>query len=311
MGNKIVRKFNDTGGGRTYTGYNYSSYAQYASPLWNSSYECLAKNSGDGEGLDWHKAENEELYANVFKKYYLPYLDPKLSSWSDRYPPYVKVYNVGNAFGFVGQLNLQLEETLFEGFTVDYENGILTFNERYFLYQTDANDEITSMRAPIVKVFLWKKNYYTYTSNPSENPETDISNPLMFFTDKMGDYPDTIIKDLNLSSLSIQIGGTRILSDGSTEFIPSWDDTAFAEDVAAWELSKICDKKIRGGIEITLDALCFYNINLTNRIYIEGITEEPMNITSINYNISNFTVRITLENSRYYNRSVSFQSHGE
>jgi hypothetical protein len=122
----------------------------------------------------------------------------------------------------------------------------------------------------------------------------------------MGTYADTIIKDLNLSNLSIQVGGMR-----GTDFIPSWDDTAFATDKANWELSKNCDKKIRGTIEITLDAMCYYNIDLTKRIYIAGITDEPMNITGISYNMSNFTVNLTLENKRYYNRTVSFQSHGE
>jgi hypothetical protein len=101
------------------------------------------------------------------------------------------------------------------------------------------------------------------------------------------------------------------LEDGTVEYIPSWDDTDFAEDIANWELSKICDKKIKGTIEITLDAMCFYDIDLTNRIFINGITDEPMNIIAISYNISNFTVSLTLENSRYYNRTVSYQNHGE
>jgi hypothetical protein len=311
MGNKIIRKLNDTGGSRTYTGYNYASYFKYAIPAWDSLYERLSKNSGTGEGIDWQKSENTHLYSDVFKKYYLPYLNPKLSSWSDRYPPYVVLYNIGKAFGFIGELHLEVENILTEGFTIDYEKGILTLNDPFYLYQTDDRGEIVAMRAPVVQVFLWKKDYYTYTSNPSENPETDISNPLMFFTDKMGDYSETIIKDLNLSNLSIQIGGTRILSDGTEEYIPSWDDTAFAKDIANWELSKVCDKKIKGTIEITLDSMCFYNIDLTHRIYIEGITDEPMNITSINYDISNFIVHITVENSRYFKRTISFGSHGE
>jgi hypothetical protein len=122
----------------------------------------------------------------------------------------------------------------------------------------------------------------------------------------MGTYPDTIIKDLNLSNLSIQIGGQR-----GTEFIPSWDDTDFAKDYADWQLSKTCDIKIKGTIELTLDAVCFYGIDLTKRIYIAGITDDPMNIISMSYNVSNFTVTLNLENSRYYNRTVSLQSHGE
>ena len=124
-------------------------------------------------------------------------------------------------------------------------------------------------------------------------------------------YPDTILKDLNLSGMSIQVGGTRTLPDGTTEVIPSWDDTAFATDYANWKLSQTCDKKIKGNIKITLDTVCFYNIELNKRIYISGITESVMNIISINYNMSDFTVTLELENSRYYQRSTSLPSHGE
>jgi hypothetical protein len=311
MGDKVIRKFDTTGGSRQYTGCNYSSYHQFVTPAWDISLELLSKQTGSGFGFDHQNPAYSADYSLVFKKYNMPYLNPELSSWSDRYPPYVEIYNVGSAFGFVGPLNLSLEKVLKEGFTIDYENKTITFNEPYFLYQEDVNGECTSIRAPIIKVFLWKKNYFTYTLDPTDNPETDVSNPLMFFTAKMGSYPDTIIKDLNLSNLSIQEGGTRILPDGTTELIPSWDDTAFASDKADWQLSKTCDKKIKGNITITLDAMCFYNIDLTKRIFIDGITDEPMNITGINYNMSNFTVNLTLENSRYYNRSVSYQTHGE
>jgi hypothetical protein len=114
-----------------------------------------------------------------------------------------------------------------------------------------------------------------------------------------------------LSNLSIQIGGTQTLTNGTEEVIPSWDDTNFAKDIANWELSKICDKKIKGTIEITLDATCFYGIDLTKRIYINGITDSAMNIVSMSYNLSNFTVTLNLENSRYFKRLISYQSHGE
>jgi hypothetical protein len=307
MGNKIVQKDNRT---RTYTGYNYSSYHQFVTPAWDNSLELLSNQTGTGYGFDHRNPALD--YSDVFTKYNMPYLNPELSSWSDRYPPYIEIYNVGNAFGFVGLLNLERIETIKEGFTIDYENKTIKFNEPKYLYQTDANGECIAVRAPIIKVFLWKKDYYTYTSNPTDDPETDISNPLMFFTGKMGDYDDTIIKDLNLSNLSIQVGYVQHnYATGVDTIIPSWDDTAFAYDIADWELSKICDKKITGTITITLDALCFYNIDLSKRIYIAGITDEAMNITGITYNISSFAVSLTLENSRYYNRSISIQNHGE
>jgi len=307
MGNKIVQKDNRT---HKYTGYNYASYVQFVTPAWDRSLELMSNNTSSGYGFDHRNPAGD--YSDVFTKYDMPYLNPELSSWSDQYPPRVEIYNVGNAFGFIGPLNLSLETVLKEGFTIDYENGILKLSEPMFLYQTGANGECTAVRAPIVKVVLWKKNYYTYTLDPTDDPETDISNPLMFFTAKMGTYPDTIIKDLNLSNLSIQIGMVQHnYATGIDTIIPTWDDTAFAQDIADWTLSKSCDKKIKGTIEITLDALCFYGINLTNRIYIAGITDEAMNITGITYNMSSFTVSLTLENSRYYSRSISYQSHGE
>ena len=124
------------------------------------------------------------------------------------------------------------------------------------------------------------QQFFSQTIAPTENPEEDVTNPLMFFTGKMGSYPDTILKDLNLSGMSIQVGGTRTLSDGTTEVIPSWDDTAFASDYANWKLSQTCDKKIKGNIKVTLDTICFYNIELNKRIYISGITESVLNIIS-------------------------------
>jgi len=304
MGNKVIRKFDSTGGSRTYTGYNYSSFQGYLTPAWGSSYEKQAAFSSDGYGYDYPEPGYEKEYGEVFKKFNIPYLDTNLSSWSDRYPPKIEIHSPGGYYYVsIGAIT--------EGFTIDYENRILTFNQPKPLFRYNIYGELVSVRAPLVKLFLWKKNYYTFTEDPSDNPETDVSNPLMFFTDKMGTYPDTIIKDLNLSSLSIQIGGTYVDNEGVTQIIPSWDDTEFAHDVANWNLSKSCDKKIKGVINITLDALCFYGIDLTKRIYIAGITDEAMNITSINYNLSNFTVSLTLENNRYWNRVVSYQSHGE
>jgi hypothetical protein len=309
MGDKVIQKNNNS---RTYPVYNYSSYNKEVTPAWDRSLELLSTQTGSGYGFDHQNPAFSAENSLVFKKYNMPYLNPELSSWSDTQPPYVEIYNVGNAYGFIGPLNLQLEKVLKEGFTIDYENATITFNEPYFLYKTDANGQCISVRAPIVKVFLWKKNYYTYTQNPGDDPETDISNPLMFFTPKMGSYSDTIIKDLSLSNLSIQVGYVQHnYATGEITVIPSWDDTAFALDNANWQLSKSCDKKIRGTITITLDCMCFNSIDLTKRIYIDGITDEAMNIVGINYNISSFTVSLQLENSRYFNRTASLQLHGE
>jgi len=305
MGDKVTRKFNDTGGTRTYTGYHYSAFESFLHPAWDSSYEVLSRNSYDGYGWDYPDPDDATEYAAVFKKYEIPYLDSELSSWSDRYPPYIEVYGPsGFIYGYpIGRIT--------DGFTIDYENKLVIFSEPTYIFYWNSAGEPAGIRTPALKLHIFKKNYYTYTLNPSDNPETDISNPMMFFTDKMGDYADTIIKDLNLSTLSIQEGGTFIDNEGNEILVPSWDDTAFALDYANWQLSKTCDKEIRGTITITLDTLCFYNIDLSKRIYINGITEDTMNITAINYNLSNFTVSVTLENSRHYNRSQSLQSHGE
>jgi hypothetical protein len=304
MGNKIIKTQN--GGSRTYEGYNYESYERYVAPAWDASYEVLAKWSGNGYGWDWHKPEDNRYYNDIFKKYTLPALDPELSSWSDRYAPYVEIYNSGgweiyNAPS-AGSGNVY---RLTEGFTIDYENSILTLNDPTFLYTTNSNGECVYIKAPIVKVFLWKKNFWTVTLDPSDNPESDIGNDLMFFTDKMGSYSETIMKDLNLSSYGIQVGYETYDGLGNKIIVPSWDDTDFAEDMANWQLSKTCDKKIRGNITVTLDTLCFYGIDLDKRIYISGITDEIMNVISIDVNMNTFTASIELENSRSYTRTVS------
>jgi len=312
MGEKVIRKFNDTGGNRTYAAYNYSNFQAYLQPVWDSYYERLAKDHSSGYGWDYHLPEDDELYRDVFKKYYIPYLNSEISSWSDRYPPKLVIVNPGFiGFNFIPLSPFGNYKIIENGFSIDYEKKILTLSEAYFGYKTDEHGELIAIRRPSLILALWKKNYYTVTGSPSDNPEEDIANPMMFFTDKMGIYPITIIKDLELTSLSIQEGYTYVDEEGVTQVIPSWDDTEFARDYANWQLSKICDKRITGEINITLDAACFYNIDLSKRIFINGITESNMNILSIDYNISNFTVTIRLENSRAYTRTVSLQSRGE
>ena len=132
-----------------------------------------------------------------------------------------------------------------------------------------------------------------------------------FFTPKIGDYPTTVIKNLNLSNLSIQLGGSYYDRDTGTWIrYPSWNDSGYAMDYAKWLLSKNAHKQITGTVDVTLDTICFYNIDLTKRINIDGITESAMNITSINYDLSTFMVNITLENSHTYKRTVSLPWRG-
>ena len=314
MGEKTIRTFDTAGGTKSYGGFDYRYYEGFASPDWSGTFEdTYGESAPDGT---WEGKED------VFTKYSLPTLDSELESYTDRYLPQVELYQPGSyPYGF----NSGIME---EGFTIDYKNKILIFNEPLFAYQLDSEGNVTSVRRPGVKLLLWKKKYYSYTSSPSENPETEVSNPLMFFTDKMGDYSETIIGNLDLSSLSIQEGytfywwrkpgypkGIHYPSPGFIkeveEHVPSWNDTEFAKDYADWELSKNCDKKINGSIDITLDTFLFYNIDLSKRIMINGVIDDPLNITSITINISNFTVTLELENNREYKRSISLQSRGE
>lgn len=321
MGNITVRKFSNGGGSKEYVGYNYRYFNSSASPAWDTTYERLAINSDDDSGLFHHPVSQNELYKDVFTKYSLPALNSELESWTDRFPPLV---TVTIPFGFwqpsLGVSNKILSGeigNLTEGFTIDYENGILQFNEPIYLFETDAETgQMTNIRRPTIHLQLWKKQYHSNTETPATNPETTISNPLMFFTDKKGDYPETILKNLELGGLGIQVGGWYISGYDDEEnpiwkYVPSWDDTAFANDLVNWQLSKRCDVRITGEVELTIDALCFYDIDLTNRVSIPGVTDSALNIKTINYNIGSWRATLQLENDKYYNRSVSIPSHGE
>jgi len=293
-------------GDRKYSGYTYQSYNQYVTPAWDTSLELFASNSDNGEGWDSHAPENNALYSDIFKKYNLPYIDPKLSQWSDEYPPYVEISSPDYSWETMNLFTelTTVQEVLTEGFTIDYENQVIIFNDPKFLYLSDDNGEIISIRAPIIKVFIWKKQFYSYSLDP-------INNPLTFTTLKMGEYPTTIKQDLMLSNLNKQIGNIAKKYQGVSYQIPAWDDTEFALDYANWQLSKVCDEKAIGDITLTLDAICFFNIDLSKRIYISGITNTPMNILSMRYNFSNFTVDLELQNCRVYQRTISLPWKGE
>lgn len=323
MGNKVIRRFNTTGGTKTFTAYEYRSVQTYASANWNKTYEILAKDSPNGEGRDWHYSSNDKLYADVYRTYRLPNLDSELEEWTDRYEPEVHIkmpfgglWKCSIPITTVHKFGYEEGQPLRDGFTIDYEQKTLVFNQPIFLYQTNANGEKISERAPEIKLWLWKKKYYSDTDGTSQNPKTDIANPLMFFTPKMGDYTETIQENLSLTNLSIQIGGwyrSGETTDGRAIYtlVPSWDDTAFALDYANWQLSQKCDVSQKGSIDITLDAFCYYGIELANRIMINNVLDEALNIESITLNISSFTASIQIKNGRYYNRSISIQSRGE
>ncbi|GAG07768.1 unnamed protein product, partial [marine sediment metagenome] len=91
MGDRVVRRFNNTGGTKEYAGHEYEYFYGSVSPAWDATYERLAQNSEDGKGVFHHPASQNDLYEDVFVKYNLPYLNSELESWSDRYPPLVSI----------------------------------------------------------------------------------------------------------------------------------------------------------------------------------------------------------------------------
>lgn len=318
MGQKVIRRFNSYGGSKQFASYEYKSVTEWASPDWNSSYETLARNSGTGYGFDYHKSEDNNLYQDVFRKFKMPFLDKNLEEWSDRYDPEIHVnlpfggsWKCSIPIATISKFGWYDNQPIRDGFTIDYENQTLVFNTPLYLYQTNDSGELIAARAPDVRLYLWKKKYYSDTDSPTQNPTSDIANPLMFFTAVMGSYPTTIQENLNLTNLSIQVGGQYVDSDGFIRYVPSWDDTAFATDYANWVLSQHCDKKVSGTVDITIDAFCYYNIELNKRIMINNILDEALNIDSITINVSSFVVSLQLKNGRQYTRSVSLQSRGE
>ena len=166
------------------------------------------------------------------------------------------------------------------------------------------------------RVRIWKKNYYSWTAEPTgtgpgtEDPETDVSNPLMFFTSKQGDYAQTILKTANYGQFSIQTGGSYRDIDGDLINIPSWNDMPFAKEYADWQLSKTYEVKEQGTVQLTIDSMCFHGIELRNRINIDGVLDTPLNISSITYNIGNFTATLNLQTGREYKRTASLPWHG-
>jgi len=312
MGQQVIKRFSSTGGSQTYKSYETMNFPFNPTPNWDASLEVLAKDSATGFGWDYHPTSQDVLYEKVFKEYklsnYVGGIGTVLEGWSDEFAPKVEINNTGNYMGW--ECNVT-PGRLQKGFTIDYENNLLLFSEPVFCTSKNSYGEVVAIRRPQVYVCLYKKKYYTNTSNPSDNPATDITNPLMFFTSVMGTYPITIMNNLNLSNLSIQVGGWSQETDNTWRLVPSWNDTAFATDYSNWQLSKTCDVKYSGNIEITLDAFCYYGIELNKRIMINNVLDNALNIDSITLNVSSFTASISLKSGRYFARTVSVQSRGE
>jgi len=308
MGQQVIKRFSSTGASQSYKSYETMNFPFNPSPNWDTGYEVLAKNSGSGYGWDYHPTSQDAFYAKVFKEYsmsnYIAGIAGVFEGWSDEFAPKVEVTSGG------WEMNVP-SGRMTSGFTIDYDNNLLVFSEPIFCVQKNQYGEVTAIRRPNVYVCLYKKKYYTNTTDPSSNPQTDITNPLMFFTSVMGTYPVTIMNNLSLTNLGIQVGGWYKDTETTYKLVPSWNDTGFAQDYANWQLSKGCDVKYSGNIEITLDAFCYYAIELNKRIMINGVLDNPLNIESISLNVSSFTASISLQSGRYFARTVSIQSRGE
>jgi hypothetical protein len=291
----------DTLGNRSYQSYYYENVYFQPNPTWENSLEILATPENQ-LGYDFNHPETgkEHLYNDVFKKYSLDAygtLNSPDDTWSDRYAPRVEIN--GGGFGWICNKTIGVQK---DGYSIDYKNSTLTFNERIYFKKYNEHGECIAVQRPTVFVTLYKKVHQSPTTYPY---------PLWFYTGKMGTYPTTYYGDLSLSGLSIQKGGFYTDDNGNVQYIPTWNDTTFAIDYANWQLSKTCDEKIIGNINLTLDAVCFYNIDLSKRIQIPGVMNTPLNIINMTYRLSDFQVTLQLENNRTYIRSVSIQSRGE
>jgi hypothetical protein len=355
MGSKNPRKNTDNSeeGTGLKDDYGWIFYGHYnAIPAWDSRLEVLAKDSNDGTGYDWQDSTKD--YSNVFKKFWLPNLNPSRESWSDRRPPVVYThYNALDAISL--GLSPFTVTRITDGFTIDYGSmseledmmgnkyyanmPSITFSEPQMNIKLNEHEEWEKIYAKNIELQICKELKIGYNpddetpTGPDDEPdETD----LMFYTNKMGSYPVTITDVLYLTNLTIQEGFTiydyievpckkwvwdatqhkNILTETTCmkkiiiEKVPSWDDTEFAKDYAYWQLSKLCDKKISGTIDLTIDAIFYYNINLSKRVKINNVVE-PVNIQSITYNFNNFTATLSVENGRYYKRSESIPYRGE
>ena len=309
----LVNKFKVTMGGLTWnvSGTRYEQIQTFLIPAWDKQYETI----NDTADYDWTypDPEKKQEYDEVFTKYSLPELETEFESWTDVYEPYIIIKPISQ-FGWEFECPLPKEEIehwwgsewkLTGGFTIDWATKTVTFNEPVYYWKYSSPFRVGAIRSPEFKIYIYKKEEYSYSTTP---------NPFIFETEKMGDYTE-IIKDLNLSSLKGIGGGywTWVLDEDYHRVTGKWrtkkiwislkDDTEYATDYANWQLSKVCDEKLTGDIEITLDALCFYNIDLDKRIRLANLSSQVYNINSISIDLSSFTARISLENHRSYKRT--------
>jgi hypothetical protein len=282
--------------------HDFISTSMNCAPAWDSSISQLAKPGGFYEyGFNYFPPETSQIFSEAFKKYRFNSALGDLESWSDVFPPEVMTQTpIGlSAFGNI----VQFPEFMTSGFSIDYKNGIITFSSPQVLEVKNNYGEVVWLSSKTIRLHITKQRAFEYIENPN-----DPNNPLVFLTSVMGS--GSILKTLELTQFTIQSGYTTLINGQIVYLSQPWTDIPFATDYANWQLSKVCDTKITANVDITLDAACFYNIKLNNRIYIDGITDSALNIESIDYNMSSFLVTLNLKNGRSYNRTVNYQWHG-
>jgi hypothetical protein len=230
--------------------------------------------------------------------------------------------------------NDTLTSRITSGFSIDYQNGTLTLAQpTYTLELDEKNGEATKYSTVNVTVYLKMRKIYKPATddentdeygNPAppslptdEDGEYDVEDlsydynyAQCFLSQKVGSYSTTVIRDLLLSGYGIQYG-FAYYSRGELRYRQPYNDLPYVVDLTKWKLSQTAYPKINGEVTVTLDALCYYNIDLTKRVYIDNITDTPLNIVDITYNMAAFTVTLKLEYFAPFTRTVSLPWHGD
>jgi len=227
---------------------------------------------------------------------------------------------------------------LMHGFTLDGDTGLVKLHKPIYSIYTGPTTNWRSpsgMLRPLIEIYCYKETKIkreevlteseellialgidigedvadSYPDISEEQPTSD-NYDYKFKTSKFGSYPETIVGYLQLNSYSIKKSSTKIDSKGVRSYVSGWNDLPYATDLAEWELSKTGNIKYTGNIIITLDAFYFYNIKLNSRVRMSKVSSQTFNVTNINYNISDFTVSLTIETFDPYKRTKSLQYHG-
>jgi hypothetical protein len=275
-------------------------------------------------GFDFNKHDQLEpdwKYSRVFTRYTIP-IDSDYATWDDFKAPVVKISSGINTFGadYLVQMMGHPEGYMYDGFSINYEAKLLTFSNQIYVRAlgiTENKGEISFIKAPIIELYLWKETYKTIEGkDPTYIPDTSLPNEsdindLSFYTDKMGDYSETVTGFLGLSGFNKQDDVTYLDETGNYITEKGWDDTEFAKDIADWRLSQVCDKKVEGTIEVTLDTLKQYNLDLNKRIKVNNVRDDNLNIDSIDINVASWIATIRLKNGRTYKRTESIPVHSD